>query len=166
MCGRQLIPFFRIVFQIVKQGFGLFRSLGKIIINQFPVAHAIGGEVAAAVCVREVHQERLGTLLVHLTAQLLFQIESVYHVVLGNFASCHRQNSRIDIHDCAQLCLHTSYFNRQVLLYFALLLRLGPSCDERNTHTTFKLRPLFTSQRSGRTIATFISQWSITTVIS
>ena len=71
----------------------LFRSLGKIIINQFPVAHAIGGEVAAAVCVREVHQERLGTLLVHLTAQLLFQIESVYHVVLGNFASCHRQNS-------------------------------------------------------------------------
>ena len=109
MRRRKFLSFFRIIFQIVKQSFGLLRSFRRIVINQFPIAQTVGSEVAATMGMREMHQERFGTFPVRLTAQLPFQVEPVYHIVLGNFAACHRQNCRINIH--ASVCLRPQLAN-------------------------------------------------------
>ena len=105
-------------------------------VNDFPVAIDIAGEVAVAVVVGKVIEEILLAGLVPISGKLLLEVIPVNGHALGQLDSSQVADRWQNVHDRARLRLYCTRRNWELRLPLVLAVGLCPRGDERHTHAT------------------------------
>ena len=96
---------------------------------------------------RKVHQKTLVPIRIAFSRQLFGKVFSINHVTTWNGNIDKVQHGGVEVHDTTELRLNCPLCNRQFLLPNIAGIGLGPCRNERSTHPTLVVGPLFGPQR-------------------